>query len=326
MRSVATLLLLAALLSGTTAATGEATVPGLCDAITARDGASAYVAVLSAFPAELAAVLEQTTVQDRVPYDGRLIRIGEIGGVRVVVTLTEIGLVNAAATTEYLLAHYPIAAIVFSGVAGSFYQIADVTVAARFEETATGGVFDANPVLLALARRAARHLDLERCTVPANRTEMVCFPHKPRMRVGGTGQSADPFGGNPYKCNPATSDPVFGCDAPEPMPAAARRGKSNQPVAEDMETAAVARVATAHDVPWVGLRAVSDGAGDPLGLPGFPSQFFAYYPISAHNAAVGAAALLRRLAKIADGRHADDVCGLLAAQRWKRAVRRLHTR
>ena len=325
MRSVATLLLLAALLSGTTAAAGEATVPGLCDAIAARDGASAYVAVLSAFPAEVAAVLEQTTVQDRVEYDGRLIRIGEIGGVRVVVTLTEIGLVNAAATTEYLLAHYPIAAVVFSGVAGSFYQIADVTVAARFEETATGGVFDANPVLLALARRAARDVDLARCTVPPNRTEMVCFRHEPRMRVGGTGQSADPFGGNAGMCYPA-GGPVLGCDAPEPIPAAARPGKSDQPVAEDMETAAVARVATAHDVPWVGLRGVSDGAGDPLGLPGFPAQFFAYYPISAHNAAVGAAALLRRLAKIADGRHADDVCDLLAARRWKRAVRRLHAR
>jgi len=325
MRSVATLLLLAALLSGTTAAAGEATVPGLCDAIAARDGASAYVAVLSAFPAEVAAVLEQTTVQDRVEYDGRLIRIGEIGGVRVVVTLTEIGLVNAAATTEYLLAHYPIAAVVFSGVAGSFYQIADVTVAARFEETATGGVFDANPVLLALARRAARDVDLARCTVPPNRTEMVCFRHEPRMRVGGTGQSADPFGGNAGMCDPA-GGPVFGCDAPEPIPAAARPGKSDQPVAEDMETAAVARVGKAHDVPWVGLRGVSDGAGDPLGLPGFPAQFFAYYPISAHNAAVGAAALLRRLAKIADGRHADDVCDLLAARRWNRAVRRLHAR
>ena len=325
MRSVATLLQLAALLSGTTAAAGEATVPGLCDAIATLDGASAYVAVLSAFPAEVAAVLEQTTVQDRVEYDGRLIRIGEIGGVRVVVTLTEIGLVNAAATTEYLLAHYPIAAVVFSGVAGSFYQIADVTVAARFEETATGGVFDANPVLLALARRAARDVDLARCTVPPNRTEMVCFRHEPRMRVGGTGQSADPFGGNAGMCDPA-GGPVFGCDAPEPIPAAARPGKSDQPVAEDMETAAVARVATAHDVPWVGLRGVSDGAGDPLGLPGFPAQFFAYYPISAHNAAVGAAALLRRLAKIADGRHADDVCDLLAARRWNRAVRRLHAR
>lgn len=324
MRSTSTFFLLAALLSGTTAA-GQTTVPGLCDAIAARDGASAYVLVLSAFPAEVAAVLEQTTVHDEVDYDGRLLRIGEIGGVRVVVTLTEIGLVNAAATTEALLARYPIAAVVFSGVAGSFYQIADVTVAARFEETATGGVFEANPVLLALARRAARDVDLERCTVPPNRTQMVCFPHEPRMRVGGVGQSADPFRGNAGECTPG-GGPVFGCDATDPVPAATRPRNSNQPVAEDMETAAVARVATAHDVPWVGIRGVSDGAGDPLGLPGFPTQFFAYYPISAHNAAVGAAGLLHRLAKIADARHADDVCDLLAARRWKHAVRRLHAR
>ena len=325
MRSTSTVLLLAALLSGTTPAAGQTTVPGLCEAIAAREGASAYVLVLSAFPAEVAAVLEQTTIQDRVEYNGRLIRIGDIGGVRVVVTLTEIGLLNAAATTEALLARYPIAAVVFSGVAGSFYQIADVTVASSFEETATGGVFDANPVLLALARRAARDVDLERCTVPPNRTQMVCFPKKPRMRVGGVGQSADPFGSSPAVCDPG-GGPVFGCDATEPTPAATRPGKSDEPVAEDMETAAVARVATAHGVPWVGLRGVSDGAGDPLGLPGFPAQFFAYYPISAHNAAVGAAALLGRLARIADARHADNLCDLLAARNWKRAVRRLHAR
>jgi len=324
MRPTSTLVLLAALLSGTTA-TAQTAVPGMCDAIAARDGTSAYVLVLSAFPAEVAAVLEQTTVHDQVEYNGRLIRIGEIGGVRVVVTLTEIGLVNAAATTEALLARYPIAAVVFSGVAGSFYQIGDVTVAARFEETATGGVFDANPVLLALARRAARDVDLERCTVPVNRTQMVCFPHKARMRVGGVGQSADPFGGNAGECTPG-GGPVFGCDAMEPMPAVTRPGKSDQPVAEDMETAAVARVATAHDIPWVGIRGVSDGAGDPLGLPGFPGQFFAYYPISAHNAAVGAAALLHRLARIADARRADKLCDLLAARNWKRAVRQLHAR
>jgi nucleoside phosphorylase len=198
-----------------------------------------------------------------------------------------------------------------------------VTVASRFEETATGGVFDANPALLALARRAARDVDLERCTVPLNRTQMVCFPKEPRMRVGGVGQSADPFGSSPLVCDP-DGGPVFGCDATEP--AATHAMKSDQPVAEDMETAAVARVATAHGVPWVGIRGVSDGAGDPLGLPGFPAQFFAYYPISAHNAAVGAAALLGRLARIAETRHADDPCDLLAARRWKRAVRRLHAR
>src|SRR5207247_7250981 len=98
MRSVATLLLLAALLSGTTAAAGEATVPGLCDAIAARDGASAYVAVLSAFPAEAAAVLEQTTVQDRGEHDGRLIRSGEVGGAGVAVAGPEIGRVGEVGT------------------------------------------------------------------------------------------------------------------------------------------------------------------------------------------------------------------------------------
>jgi nucleoside phosphorylase len=67
------------------------------------------------------------------------------------------------------------------------------------------------------------------------------------------------------------------------------------PVAEDMETAAVAAEAAARSLPFIAFRAVSDGAGDPLGLPGFPAQFFAYYPLAADNAAAAATAFLERV-------------------------------
>jgi hypothetical protein len=40
---------------------------------------------------------------------------------------------------------------------------------------------------------------------------------------------------------------------------------------------------------------VSDGAGDPLGLPGFPSQFVVYRQLAANNAAAVTLALLRSL-------------------------------
>jgi nucleoside phosphorylase len=55
--------------------------------------------------------------------------------------------------------------------------------------------------------------------------------------------------------------------------------------AVDQETAAALAVATAHGVPFLGIRGMSDGPGDPLGLPGFPFQFFFYKQIAAENAA-----------------------------------------
>jgi adenosylhomocysteine nucleosidase len=62
-----------------------------------------------------------------------------------------------------------------------------------------------------------------------------------------------------------------------------------------METAAIAAAAAARGVPYIAFRAVSDGAEDPLELPGFPAQFFAYYPLAAHNAAAAASGFLARL-------------------------------
>ncbi|OBK23216.1 hypothetical protein A5634_05810 [Mycobacterium asiaticum] len=55
--------------------------------------------------------------------------------------------------------------------------------------------------------------------------------------------------------------------------------------AVDQETAAALAVATKHSVPFLGIRGMSDGPGDPLGLPGFPFQFFFYKQIAAENAA-----------------------------------------
>ncbi|OBF12286.1 hypothetical protein A5730_04950 [Mycobacterium sp. ACS4054] len=63
--------------------------------------------------------------------------------------------------------------------------------------------------------------------------------------------------------------------------------------ATDMETAAAQTVADAHGVPFLGIRGITDGPGDPLHLPGFPFQFFCYKRIAADNAARVTAAFLR---------------------------------
>ena len=61
------------------------------------------------------------------------------------------------------------------------------------------------------------------------------------------------------------------------------------------EGARVALVARRHHSPFLGIRAVSDGKGDPLGLPGFPVQFAVYRQLAGNNAAAVTMALLARL-------------------------------
>ena len=63
------------------------------------------------------------------------------------------------------------------------------------------------------------------------------------------------------------------------------------------QAAAIAREAATSGLPYVAFRAGSDGAGDPLGLPGFPAQFYAYYRLAARNAAAATIGFLERLAE-----------------------------
>jgi nucleoside phosphorylase len=294
--------------------------PGLCDAAVASS-AGARIAVLAAFPAELAPLVARATVEERIEIQGHPFYLAQLGGVRVILGLMGIGMVNAAATTETLLAHQDVAALVISGVAGSTHRIADVVVPVAWRHVKTDATFAPNRVLVTLARRLAPHLELERCTPGPTRSGIaVCMPFRPRLFVGRHGESDDPFGG-PFPCQPGHE--VFGCELP--APAALGRARDAEPVAVDMETAAAGGVATGRDVPWVAFRAVSDGAEDPLGDRGFPAQFFDYYPLAARNAAAGTVALLERVAALGDGRPSRRrVCRLLAGGRWREARRRLH--
>jgi nucleoside phosphorylase len=325
---------------------------GLCAALTARKGSSARLAVVSAFPGELAPLVAQARKPKRVEVGGRPFYVGTLAGVRVVLGMTRIGMVNAAETAEILLANFDIAGFVFSGVAG-FSQpdpdsvepgerIGDVLVAAEWLERATGLIFPANPFLLELAGRATCGLELERCVLVTFTppVETVCFPRDPVVVVGGRGVSGDPFGGQASPCNPNPPErlgDVLGCDitAPADRPAP-RRGRPSHavscvqplepPMAEDMETAAVARVAAAHGVPFVALRGVSDGAGDPRGPRFWVSQFFDYYQLAADNAADGTVAVLSQLRRLGSRGAQSSICRLLARERWEQAVGVLRSR
>jgi hypothetical protein len=92
---------------------------------------------------------------------------------------------------------------------------------------------------------------------------------------------------------------------------------------QDMETAAVARVAARRGVPFVGVRGADDGHGDPLGDRGFPTQFFDYYRLAAHNAGVVTEGLIVQLGRLARDPAARGICRLLAAGQWRAAATRI---
>ncbi len=270
--------------------------------------------VLSAFPAEADAVLSHTTLDPHpvVVADRRHFYLGSIGGKKVIVAMTGIGMVNAAHTTETAVARFTdassiaIAAVVFSGAAGGGGRtsIADVAVPARWTLDDGATFHPVDPGMLATAEKlsvALTHVNL---------------PRQPQVFVGGDGCSSDNNNGVAFPCIPNGGD-VFGCQ-PRSAPDRSRlytgnffraagswlkkalvsnlniRSTSNPAFdATDMETAAAQAVADAHGVPFLGIRGISDGSGDPLHLPGFPFQFFYYKKIAADNAARVTAAFLR---------------------------------
>ncbi|MEE2852497.1 MAG: hypothetical protein VX424_07590 [Actinomycetota bacterium] len=274
--------------------------------------------VLSAFPAETDAVLSHTTLDPDpvVVADRRRFYLGSIAGTKVIVAMTGIGLSNATDTTEAAFGRFPtgsamtIGAAVFSGVAGGGgrTRIADVAVPARW--TLDGGktFHSVDPGMLATAEKLSVALD--------SVAGRIKLRHRPRVFAGGDGCSYDNNNGVAFPCIPHGGS-VFGCE-PRSAPgrsflysgnffrAAApwlRSGLvSNLNIvstadpafdATDMETAAAQAVVDTHGVPFVGIRGITDGPGDPLHLPGFPFQFFCYKRIAAANAARVTAAFLQ---------------------------------
>ena len=288
--------------------------------------------VLSAMPIELAPLIAAADDTHTTTIHGRDYTSGRLRGHDVVLALTGIGPVNATRKTRQALRDLrcggrpAIDSVVFSGVAGGDY-IGDVVVPARWTLDAGKHHVGVDRRMLAAARRAARaHVPLAQqapagdpacaCVTDPDLVGSVAVTHKPRMEVGGTGETTDPFGGRALECVPGGGD-VFGCEpcplqkqldrdaerfAPSAVPFAdpgfflgyLRPGASGGAhyVAEDEETAAVAGVSAARGLPFLGLRGVSDGGGDPLNLPGFPFQFFYYRQLAADNAAAATMSFL----------------------------------
>jgi nucleoside phosphorylase len=301
--------------------------------------------VLTAMPLELnplisKATLESQTVVHPAGEAPRTFYFGRLAGDAVVLAMTGIGMVNAEQTTRAAFAQFGscFRAVVFSGVAGSIYNIGDVAIAAQW--TIHGnqegeGFTAADPRMLAIAKmlQAPGGVNLSR-VVPVGDAACLCpgveqvtdhglpirMPQPMKVVVGGQGTTSDTFSGQAVPCLPGGGD-IAGCkpcittpgfnddakafaqDAPPLFTGSFLQGlfafdaTTDQYVAQDEETAVVANVAAEHDVAFLGVRAVSDGHGDPLGLPGFPVQFGVYRQLAGNNAAAVTIAFLGAWAK-----------------------------
>jgi nucleoside phosphorylase len=304
-----------------------AAAPARADA--ARHACSNRVLVLAAMPLELNPLTARASIDRTIRIDDRTFYVGRLAGRNVVLALTGIGLVNARQTAQLALDYFRCGfrGALFSGVAGSRQNIGDVTIPRRW--TRDGGTTwtGVDPAMLGSAQRlAGTRVPLSQ-DVPVGDAACLCpgvdaptpvhINRTPKVVVGGDGRSSDTYGGKALPCLPGGGD-IAGCapclrlsgsaqDAAafaEHAPSLLDPGfakaflqppsPSSDADSEDQETAAVAEVARAHRVPFLGIRAVSDGAGDPLGLPGFPSQFVVYRQLAGNNAAAVTLAFLRR--------------------------------
>jgi len=304
-------------------ALADAKPRGLCAAVSKRAKAP-YIAVLSAFPAEVKPLVAATEVGSTIELGGRPFYLGRIGRVRVVLGIVGIGMENAKNSATAVLDGLDVAGVIVSGVASTNQRIADVMIADDWVSDRAEGVFPTNVAMLALMRRAQTALPepLEACTrVPPTSPsgELVCMPFQPAVVLGAHGMSGDPYTGA-AACG---SGEILGCDLP---PAAMLRSSGAVEVVPDvvdMETAAVVGVALGRDVPFLGVRAASDGGGDPRGDRQFPAQFFDYYQLAANNAAIVTRALLASIEDLGKTKGGRRACRLLARHQWERAAARI---
>lgn len=271
------------------------------------------IAVVSAYTPEMVVLkgeLENTVIHS---LNGVDFSTGQLQGHEVVLFLSGVSIVNAAMTVQLALDHFTIEQIVFSGIAGGVdpeLNLGDVVIADRWgqyleslyarktedgwdkpgffeypypnfgmmfprsvtvqragaDAPETRFWFEVDESLLAYARQAAAGVSLKRCTA-----ENTCLEQTPKIVIGGPGVS-----GGAFIDNAEFRDYTF---------------KTFGARVLDMESAAVAHVAYANDVPFIAIRSLSDLAGGGKGK----NEADIFYTLAADNAAEVVKALLRAI-------------------------------
>lgn len=301
------------LLALLTAALALLTSPVAARAQTDGREPTARIAVMTAFPPEIAALSARMGDKRERIVNGVVFTTGTLAGKQVVLFMSGVSMVNAAMNTQLLLDRFTVDRIVFSGVAGGVdpsLDVGDVVVAERW-----GQYLEA-----AMARRTPDGFE------PPNRLVRgetfpnfgMIFPNGVAIARGaGEAESRFWFEADPAMLRIARQVAAKTtlqrchldlCLLKDPKVVVGGNGVSgaafvdNKELREwahgafqarvlDMETAAVGHVAYANGVPFIAFRSLSDLAG---GDPG-QNQARAFYPLASENSAAVVLAFLAAL-------------------------------
>jgi adenosylhomocysteine nucleosidase len=266
-------------------------------------------AVMTAFPPEWEALVHMVEQPAEHHVNGLTVLTGTMAGKPVVLMQSGVSMVNAAMTSQLLIDRFTIKRVVFSGIAGGIdpgLDIGDVVVPDQWNQymevslarklpdgrwmppemqepdalpnygmmfprgvrvgSATQPMkrlrwFPVDPGLLAVARTAAAGAAVARCLPATGPAVPKCLDKAPRVIVGGNGISGPAFADNAeYR------EYLF---------------KTFSAQVLDMESAAVAHVAYANDVPFIAFRSLSDLAGGGDG----PNQMVIFMSLASTNSA-----------------------------------------
>jgi adenosylhomocysteine nucleosidase len=270
------------------------------------------VAVVSAFPPELKALLARTEVERTVSTNGVEFTLGRLADEKVVLFLSGVSMVNATMTTQLALDRFDLDSIVFSGIAGGVnpaLRIGDVVVPERWGQY----------LEIIFARETGQGYQLPPYASPtpfANYGALHPQPVNVRSTTHPEGENRFWFEVDPAML--ATARQLKGslalarctaeqhCLSRAPTLEVGGSGVSGQAFVDnkafreyvfatyeasvlDMESAAVAHVAHANAIPFIAFRSLSDLAGGGEA----ENEMATFFQLAADNSAASVIAFLQ---------------------------------
>ena len=248
--------------------------------------------ILYAFDAEGEQLAQHMSVQSTEEHLGRKVRVGQLAGKDVVLVESGVGMTNAAMMTQSMIDQYHPQAVIMTGIAGAIddtVDIGDIVVCVEwiqhdygyegsngFEHSelsaydpSTDSIvqaisFPADSNLLS-AVKAIRAAELNMDKIGSRQPELI---------VGGIGVSGNSFIDSKEKRERLTAEFCA--------------------FIVDMESAAVAHVCSANNVPFVVFRSASDLAGG-SGSETAEKELEAFFKIAANNSSEVVMSLLKEL-------------------------------
>ena len=204
-------------------------------------------------PEEIQEIEKSVNIKKKRLIGNREFHVGTIGNQEVVIVLARIGKVAAATTTTTLINHFPISAILLTGVAGGVHssvRIGDIVVGNSFiqhdmDASASMRFKKYEIPLLGKQEIAADEALVARATAAANQLVRNRYPNA-KVHVGLMG-AGDQFIASKAKIHELRSElPHLLC--------------------VEMEGAAAAQVCFEYGKPFVSVRTISDNADDDAGV------------------------------------------------------------